>query len=113
MTEPDFYASLIAHLVRAAPLESVLARRLLIDAGQGKLTPLIRQVRVELSKASRERGIERPPIVRGEPAARWDGLQLADMIAGALAEGERGGIEYLGAFGDKLTVLRYPEQRPP
>lgn len=104
--EPDLYAHLIADLLWQAPVESFWAKRLLVDEGRAKTTALVKQTRIEVSRVLRERGLEHLPKIRGEPAANWDGIQVADMIAGELATQETSGKSYLSCTG-RISVFRY------
>jgi hypothetical protein len=86
-----------------------LAKRLLVDSPQ-KDTELIRQLRVAISETLRARGLLPIPKVRGEPAVRWDGLQLADMLAGMIADGYLAEETILPRLGDRLEVFEHIPQ---
>ena len=46
--------------------------------------------------------------VRGRKSEKEDGLQLADMVAGAIAEGEvKGGTDYLAKLQGKIRVYEF------
>jgi len=46
--------------------------------------------------------------VRGRPAHGEDGLQLADMVAGAVMESRvRGGADHLAGLEDKIRIVRF------
>jgi len=58
--------------------------------------------------ACRAQGARRGPRkVRGKPAHTEDGLQLADMIAGAVAEREEGGRDYLMGLEECIEIIHY------
>ena len=107
MRDPSFYGFFVGHLLASAPLETMQVKRLLIDESE-KQSALVRGIRIAVSPVLRARGIQHPPKTRGEPASRWDGLQVADMLAGAVVEREGGGKDYLqGLLGERLHVQRY------
>ncbi len=59
----------------------------------------------------RARGLRRTPRMRGEPAHRWDGLQVADMLAGAMVKRDSKDRDYLRELGDRLWVYRYEVEK--
>jgi len=81
-------------------------KRLLID-GVKKDDTLVRAMRLAMSSALRRRGLDQAPILRAEPAHQWDGLQVADMLAGAVVERETGGRDYLADWKSHLCIYRY------
>ena len=106
MREPTFYGFFLGHLLARAPLRLIEVKRLLID-DKAKNSPLVREMRVAVSPVLLARGLKRTPKMRGEPAHQWDGLQVADMLAGALMEQERGGTDYLRGLETHLQIYRY------
>jgi len=108
MQDTVLYGHFISYLVADAPLSVVQVKRLLVDESC-KQTQLLRGMRVAMSPVLRARGIQQTPKVRGEPAQRWDGLQLADMLAGAVVARETSGRNYLQGLR-KLRVYRYEVQ---
>lgn len=106
MREPTFYGFFLGHLLARAPLHLIEVKRLLID-DRAKNSPLVRGMRIAASPVLLARGLKRTPKVRGEPAHRWDGLQMADMLAGALMEQKHGGTNYLWGLETHLQVYRY------
>jgi len=109
LREPLFYSHFVGHLLVSAPLSILQVKRLLVDESH-KQTEIIRAMRTAMSPVLRARGIKRTPKVRGEPAHQWDGLQVADMLAGAVARRETGGENYLRGF-HTLRVYRYEVQK--
>jgi len=110
MRDPAFYGFFVGHLLAGAPLRTIQVKRLLIDESE-KQSALVRGIRIAISPVLRARGIQHPPKTRGEPARCWDGLQVADMLAGAAVECEGGGRDYLrGLSEERLHVQRY--ERP-
>jgi len=109
MQEPVLYGHFISYLVADAPLSVVRVKRLLVDESR-KQTQLLRGMRIAMSPVLRARGIQQTPKVRGEPAHRWDGLQLADMLAGAVVARETSGRNYLRGLRN-LRVHRYEVQK--
>lgn len=105
LREPLFYGHFLGHLLARAPLSVLQVKRLLVDESH-KQTEIIRAMRAAMSPVLRARGIRRTPKVRGEPAYQWDGLQVADMLAGAVTEKETGSKNYLRGL-HALRVYRY------
>jgi len=81
-------------------------KRLLID-DQAKDSSLVRGMRIAVSPVLLARGLKRTPKMRGEPAHLWDGLQVADMLAGALIQREHKGTNYLRDAEARLWIYRY------
>jgi hypothetical protein len=106
MREPEFYGVFLEYLLARLPLELLGVKRLLIDGVKKEETP-IRAMRLAMSSALRRRGMGRTPILRAEPAHQWDGLQVADMLAGAVVERETGGRDYLTNWKAHLLVYQY------
>jgi len=106
MHTPSFYSFFLAQLLARAPLDLLTVKRILVDS-EVKNSPLIRNLRVVASPVLLARGLKQTPKVRGEPARRWDGLQVADMLAGAMVTRENGGTDYLRGLGRHLWVYHY------
>ena len=106
MREPTFYGFFLGHLLARAPLDLITVKRLLIDE-EAKHSPLVRGMRVSASPVWLARGLKQTPKMRGEPAHHWDGLQTADMLAGAVKEQEREGANYLHGLETHLRIYRY------
>ena len=106
LREPVFYGASLRHLLTCVPLSVVGVKRLLMD-GEKKDEALVRAMRLAMSSALRARGVERLPALRAEPAHQWDGLQLADMLAGAALERETGGRDYLREQATRLLIYKY------
>ena len=73
----------------------------------GAVPSLIRDLRVRLSAICRDEGRRRPfkKIVSAD-SGREDGLQLADMVAGAIMQSTKGtDVEYYQTFADKVVDL--------
>ena len=79
----DFFGELIRALTWQIPPEVVVNSVLLID-DRAAVTKLTQTIRVAVSAVLRARRVQ-PGIkkARGRPAHQEDGLQLADMLAGA------------------------------
>jgi hypothetical protein len=102
----DLLGEFIAVLADQLPAEAVENALVVIDA-HTTTTELTRSIRVAISGALRARQIQ-PGIkkVRGRPAHREDGLQLADMVAGAVVESKvRGGADRLAGLEDKIRTV--------
>jgi len=102
----DLLGEFIAVLADQLPAEAVENALVVIDA-HTTTTELTRSIRVAISGALRARQIQ-PGIkkVRGRPAHREDGLQLADMVAGAIVESKvRGGADRLAGLEDKIRTV--------
>ena len=106
----DLFGEFVATLADQLPAEAAENALVVIDA-HTTTTKLTRRIRVAISRALRAREIE-PGIkkVRGRPAHREDGLQLADMLAGAVVESKaRGGANRLAGLGDRIRVMWFEE----
>ena len=106
MDMPSFCGFFLGHLLARAPLRWIAVKRLLID-DEHKNSPLVRGMRITASPLFLARGLKRTPKVRGKPAHLSDGIQIADMLAGALKERERGGVDYLRGSKEHLQLYRY------
>lgn len=105
LREPLFYGHFLGHLLARAPLSVLQVKRLLVDESH-KQSEITRAMRAAMSPVLRARGIRRAPQIRGEPARQWDGLQVADMLAGAVTQKEVGSQNYLRGL-HALRVYRY------
>ena len=105
MREPIFYGFFLGQLLACIPLHLIEVKRLLID-DEEKYSPLVRGMRIAASPVLLARGLKRTKT-REEPAHRWDGLQVADMLAGALMKQEHGGTDYLRGLEAHLQVYHY------
>jgi len=106
----DLFGEFIATLADQLPAEAVENAFVMIDA-HATTTKLTRRIRVAMSRALRAREIQ-PGIkkVRGYPAHSEDGLQLADMLAGAVVESKvKGGIDHLAGLEDRVRVIWFEE----
>jgi len=106
MREPTFYGFFLGQLLAQAPPCLIKSRHLLIDSRE-KHSSLVRGMRIAASSILLARGVRRTPKMRGEPAHRWDGLQVADMLAGALVRQVYGGTNYLRGLETHLQVYHY------
>lgn len=106
MSTSAFCGFFLGHLLARAPLHWIEVKRLLIDE-KHKNSPLVRGMRMAASPVLLARGLKRTPKVRGEPAHLWDGIQIADMLAGALKERELGDVDYLRGLKEHLHVYHY------
>ncbi|RMD66275.1 DUF3800 domain-containing protein [Candidatus Parcubacteria bacterium] len=106
----DLFSEFVVALVDHLPEEAVENGRVVVDTHSTTMR-LTRTIRVAMSRALRTREIQ-PGIkrVRGRPAHREDGLQLADMLAGAVVEARvKGGEDYLVGLEDQIYVLEFEE----
>ncbi len=110
MPEPSFYGFFVADLIARMPVQSLSAQRILIDDLR-KESPLVRGIRVAISPVLRAREIKRVPKLRGEPSHRCDGLQVADMLAGAVVAREKTGTDYLSALEKRVSLYRYQAEK--
>jgi hypothetical protein len=110
MHNPAFYGFFLGHLLARAPLHLIEVKRLLVDDSV-KDSAIVRGMRIAASPVLRARGMRRTPKLRGEPAHRWDGLQVADMLAGAVVERENTGRNYLRGLRNYLRVYRYEVEK--
>lgn len=110
MNQYDLFGKLVADLARRLPVEALQEAILLVDA-HTTTTQLTRTIRVAISNALRGRGTQRRvKKVRGRPAHLEDGLQLADMVAGAVVGSKvEGTVDHLAGLEEKITVWRYAE----
>ncbi|MBI3361956.1 MAG: hypothetical protein HY023_12700 [Chloroflexi bacterium] len=79
---------------------------LIVDAPDSD-QPEVIQIAVAARRSLRAAGLKRGIEVRGYPADRQAGLQLADMLAGAIAKREAGETDYLAHLDQKIRVLRW------
>ena len=103
------YTSYVTDLIARMPLATLQVRRILVD-DQKKPSVLARDIRIAVSPVLRARNIERAPKVRGEPSHQCDGLQVADMLAGAIVAREKTRNDYARRL-DRLVVYRYEAQQ--
>lgn len=80
MREPDFLAHFVAECAQQCA-EELKGMMLLIDGQPGQDDPVRRAVRIELSR----RG-HRLSRIKMRPSGQEDGIQLADMLVGALVD---------------------------
>ena len=106
MAAPALYSSCLEYLLARVPASLIKIERLLID-GKKKEQVFTRTMRVAMSCALHTRGIEHTPTLRSEPAHQWDGLQLADMLAGAVLERALGGKNYLREVEKRLRIYQH------
>ena len=103
LKESSFICRFVSEVMAVSNPSAFQAKRLLVDSPK-KDTELIRQIRVTVSQTLRTRELLPTPIIRGEPAARWDGLQLADMLAGTLGDQYPNQAAILPNLVDKLEI---------
>lgn len=102
------YREFVSDLVRKVSEETFEGAILMVDART--TTDLLTQtLRVAVSQALRSKGVKRGlKKVRGKRSEKEDGLQLADMVAGAIAEGKvKGGADYLVDLREKIRVYEF------
>ena len=106
MKTSDFCSFFLGHLLARAPLDWIKVKHLLVD-DSSKNSPVIKGMKLATSPVLLARGIKKTPKVRGEASHLSDGIQIADMLAGALKERERGGVDYLRGLKKHLKIYRY------
>lgn len=106
LTESEFYGFAVASLFTFASLSLLQSKRILVDDRE-KHSARLSAIRADSSPVLRARGLQRTPKMRGEPAKKWDGLQLADMLAGAVVERETGEEDYLRDLTVSCEIYRY------
>ncbi len=106
MKTPDFCGFFLGHLLARAPLDWIEVKRLLVDDSL-KNSPIIKGMKLVVSPVLLARGIQKTPKVRGEASHLSDGIQIADMLAGALKERERGNADYLRGLKKHLQIYHY------
>ena len=107
----DILGRFIAELMVKVPPVGVRDAILLVDDDK-VASVLTRTIRVSISRAMRAKGIARGlKKVKGRPSHQEDGLQVADMLAGAIAEREKGGFDHLRGLSGKLEVYVYRETK--
>ena len=106
MKTPDFCGFFLGHLLARAPLDWIEVKRLLVDDSL-KNSPIIKGMKLATSPVLLARGIKKTPKVRGEASRLSDGIQIADMLAGALKEREQGGVDYLRGLKKHLQIYYY------
>lgn len=106
----NLFNEFVTDLARRIPWEATPGIFLLVDA-HATTTRLVQTIRVAVSGALKTRGAQqRIKKARGRPAHQEDGLQLADMLAGAVVKGRIGnGVDYLIGLEDKVMVWWYEE----
>ena len=84
----------------------------LIFDGPRRETKTIRGIRIAISRLLEDRGMDCwLKKVTARPAAEEDGLQVADMIAGAALDEAMGSTHgYLTQLGEKLEIVHAPEK---
>lgn len=107
MKEAQLYGRFVADLLLKAERASVDQALLLVDA-QRSAVALVRDIRVVISRAMEEaRLFYRLKKVKPRPAKEEDGLQMADMIAGTVADRLEGKRDYLTEIEGRLRTRRY------
>ena len=107
MKETQFYGHFVADLIIRAEPASVDRALLLVDAQRSDVV-LVRGIRTAISRILR--GAEatyKLKKVKPRPAAEEDGLQIADMIAGAMVDWLEGRGNYLAQVERNLRLWRY------
>ena len=105
-SESALYGFVLRHLLARAPLDLIEVKRLLIDE-RDKASRVTQGMRIAASPVLLARGLKQTPRFRGEPAHQSDGLQVADMLAGAVMNKVRGGTDYLRGSRLRLTIYHY------
>jgi len=100
----DVLGRFIAELMVRVPSDSMEGAILLVD-GDKVAGALTRVIRVSISRETKAKRIKRGlKKVKGRPSHQEDGLQVADMLAGAIAGREKGEVDYLKNLSEKFTT---------
>lgn len=106
-------AAATQELVANFPPERLEGALLIVDAPHSD-QPEVVQIAAATRRSLRAAGLKRGIEVRGYPADREAGLQLVDMLAGAVLKREIGEADYLMELGHKVRIVRYrPKQDRP
>ncbi|MBM3302409.1 MAG: DUF3800 domain-containing protein [Deltaproteobacteria bacterium] len=108
MREPELYGHFVADLILRTGQTVVEGAYLLVDAQRSDVV-LVWGIRVAISRALEEAGVAyRLKKVKARPAKEEEGLQIADMIAGAMLDRLEGKREYVTKLEERLRVWHYP-----
>jgi len=107
MREAEIYGHFVSDLVLRADQTIIEQASLLVDAQRSDMV-LIRGIRVAVSRAlggaEVNYGLRK---VKARPAREEDGIQIADMIAGAMVSRLEGKRDYLAELQEHLSVWHY------
>lgn len=107
MKEVEIYGHFVSDLVLRTDQTIIEQALLLVDAQRSDMV-LVRGVRVAISHALEETelayGLRR---VKARPAREEDGIQIADMLTGAMVDRLRRGRDYLAELEEHLRVWHY------
>jgi len=107
MGETQFYGHFVADLIIKAEPASIDRALLLVDAQRSDVV-LVRGIRTAISRTLKGAGATyQLKKVKPRPAAEEDGLQIADMIAGAMVDWLEGRGNYLAQVEGNLRLWRY------
>jgi len=106
MREPTLYGFFLGQLLARAPLRLIKVKRLLID-DEAKRSPLVCGMRIAASSILLARGVKRTPKMRGEPAHRWDGLQVSGYAGRGVNETSAWRYELSMGLETRLRVYHY------
>lgn len=108
MGETELYGGFVADLILRTERMVVEGAYLLVDAQRSDAF-LVRGIRVTISRALEKAGVTyRLKKVKARPAREEDGLQIADMVAGAMLDRLEGKQDYLAKLEEHLRVWHYP-----
>lgn len=107
MKEAEIYGHFASDLILRTGQTTVEQALLLVDAQRSDMV-LVRGIRVAVSFALEEAevayGVRK---VKARPAREEDGIQIADMIAGAMVDRLEGKRDYLAELKEHLRVWHY------
>jgi hypothetical protein len=107
MKEAEIYGHFVSDLILRVDQTIIEQALLLVDAQRSDMV-LVRGIRVAVSHALEEAevvyGLRK---VKARPAKEEDGIQIADMIAGAIVDRLRGKRDYLAELEKHLRVWHY------
>ncbi|MBI3242239.1 MAG: DUF3800 domain-containing protein [Chloroflexi bacterium] len=106
MRGDDLVAHFVAETVAEMPAESIDNAVLLIDGSRDEVA-LQQRIRIAVSDKLRRVGSTLLKDIRVRPAREEDGLQVADMLAGATASEHIGDNALLGYLHDKAKLIDF------
>jgi len=107
MRETEIYGHFVSELVLRTD-QTVMAEALLLVDAQRSDIVLVRGIRVAVSRALEGAEVAyRLRKVKARPAREEDGIQIADMMAGAMADRLKGERDYLAELEERLSVWYY------
>lgn len=98
-------AEMAAELAARFPPERLEGVQLIVDAPDDR-HPDVMKIGLAVRQTLRAAGLKKGIVLKGRPAHIESGLQLADMLAGAVMQLETGGEDYVARLQEKLRVWR-------